>query len=107
MPNMRLEYVDIERATPEQRAVIDTVASSPRGPIRGGPIGIWLHSPEFAQRAQHLGTFCRFQSTVPPLLSELTILICAAHWHAGYEWSSHLGPALKAGLSQDAADALR
>jgi 4-carboxymuconolactone decarboxylase len=104
---VRLAYPDFSNPTFAQKAVIEAVSSSPRGVTQGGPIGVWLHSPALAERAQALGTFCRFQSSVPTRLCELTILIVAAHWKADYEWAAHSEPALKAGVSRAIMDDLR
>jgi len=62
------------------------------------PLRVWLHSPELASRAQTLGEFCRYGTTLPPALSELAILIVGAHWRASYEFQVHAQAARHAGL---------
>lgn len=89
-----------------QRRVAAAVASGPRGSVRG-PIAVWLHRPELADRAQALGAYCRYQSTLPPRLSELAILVTAKVWHAGYEWRAHAPMALAGGLAAEPVEALR
>ena len=37
-------------------------------------------------RVSALGEYLRFRSALPPRLSELAILITAAHWRQEYEW---------------------
>lgn len=91
--------------TAAQSEVHDRIASGPRGGVRG-PLAIWLHRPEFADRAQALGRYCRYDSSLPPRLSELAILTTARIWDAGYEWDTHLTHALAAGLSQSVVDRL-
>lgn len=103
---MRLPELDEPTMTPEQRAIHHAIRSGPRGDVPG-PLKVWLHSPALAERAQALGAFCRYQSSLPPRLSELAILVTGAVWRAGYEWASHEGHALKAGLSPALVDALR
>lgn len=103
---MRLRPPDPESLTPEQRAVRDAIASGPRGGVRG-PLALWLHRPEMADRAQALGRWCRYDSALPPRLSELAILTTAAIWRSEYEWHAHRGPALAAGLSEEVIEAIR
>lgn len=92
--------------TPEQRRVHDMIASGPRGLVQG-PLRVWLHSPALAERAQALGAFCRYGSSLPPKLSELAIIITGAHWRAGFEWHVHAPIAEKAGLAPAAVEAIR
>ena len=53
-----------------------------------------------------LGEYLRFRSSLPPRLSEFTILITAAHWEQQFEWDVHAPIALKAGIAQSTLDAL-
>jgi 4-carboxymuconolactone decarboxylase len=92
--------------TPAQRAVHDAIASGPRGKVEG-PLRVWLQSPELAERAQALGAFCRFGTSLHPRLSELAILVTGAHWRAGFEWHAHAPIALKAGLAPEIVEAIR
>ena len=101
----RLSLLPPDAMTAEQRAVHDRIASGPRGGVRG-PLAIWLHRPELADRAQMLGRYCRYDSSLPPRLSELAILTTARIWDAGYEWQAHLQPAREAGLSDQIINAL-
>jgi 4-carboxymuconolactone decarboxylase len=86
-----------EQMSEAQRKVHDAIAGGPRGGVRG-PFSALLHSPELADRAQKLGEYCRFNSSLPPRLSELAILIVARYWSAQYEWHAHSALAAKAGL---------
>lgn len=97
MTGPRLPDLDPENLTPEQAAVHDAITAGPRGSVRG-PLKIWLHSPELAQRAQALGQYARYDSALPPIQSELAILITARFWSSGFEWSTHVPHALAAGL---------
>jgi 4-carboxymuconolactone decarboxylase len=58
-----------------------------------------LQSAELAERAQALGAFCRFGTSLPPALSELAILVTGAYWRAGFEWHVHAPIAQAAGVS--------
>ncbi|MEZ5923846.1 MAG: carboxymuconolactone decarboxylase family protein, partial [Hyphomicrobiaceae bacterium] len=63
--------------------------------------------PEFAERAQAVGAYCRFGSSLPPRLSEFAILITGAYWRASFEWYAHAPLALAGGLSASVAEAVR
>ena len=102
----RLPDLDPATLTPKQRVVHDAIAQGPRGRVEG-PLRVWLNSPDLAERAQALGAFCRFNSSLPPRLSELAILVTGAYWQAGFEWHVHAPVALQAGLDAAAVDAIR
>ncbi len=102
----RIPELDVAKLTPEQRRVHDTIVAGPRGKVEG-PLKVWLQSPKFAVRAQELGTHCRFNSGLPPRLSELAILLTGAYWKAGFEWWAHAPMAIKAGLDPEAVEAIR
>lgn len=90
----------------EQKLVHDEIASGPRGRVVG-PLAVWLNRPSLADKAQKLGQYCRYDSSLPPRLSELAILTTARIWDATFEWQSHEPPARAAGLSDDIIEALR
>jgi len=86
--------------TPEQRSVYDEAASGRRGHAPA-PMIAWLQNPELARRAQKLGELVRYETSLPPRLSELAILTVARHWTAHFEWQAHKKEALKAGISPE------
>ena len=92
--------------TPEQQIVHDRIAAGPRGTVRG-PLAVWLHRPDLADRAQALGEYCRYGSSLSPRLSELAILVTARIWAAEYEWFAHKQHALTAGLDPAIIEAIR
>ena len=102
----RLPILTDNAMTPEQQRVADAIKSSPRGVVQG-PLLAWLHSPRLADRAQALGAFCRYDTSLPPRLSELAIITVGAYWRAGFEWFVHAPIAEKAGLDPAAIEALR
>lgn len=102
----RLPGAAFDQLTPEQRRVHDAIAAGPRGAVEG-PLRVWLTSPELAERAQNLGAFCRFGTSLPRRLSELAILVTGAHWRAGFEWHIHAPIAIQAGLSPAAVETIR
>jgi 4-carboxymuconolactone decarboxylase len=103
---MRLAKLSYEQLSPEQKVAWDEVVAGPRKKMHG-PFFIWLHSPELLSRGQKLGLYARFQSSLPQRLSELCILIIAAHWKAEGEWVDHAPIARDLGVETDALEALR
>src|ERR671913_2409487 len=77
-----------------------------RGVDPFGPFIALLASPELMTRVSTLGEYLRFRSALPPKLSELAILITAAHWRQQYEWDVHAPIALKAGIPHAVIDAI-
>ncbi len=89
----------------EQARIYDAIVET-RGSI-AGPFGIWLHSPELADRAQSLGEFVRYRTSLESRLSELAILVTARFWDCQVEWSLHEPFAVESGLSERIIDAVR
>jgi 4-carboxymuconolactone decarboxylase len=102
----RLPRLAPEEMSAEQRRVHDAIVAGPRGAVQG-PLAVWHNSPDFAERAQALGAYCRYDSALPPRLSELAILTVGAFWKAGFEWHMHAPAGLKAGLDAEALEAIR
>lgn len=72
-----------------------------------GPFVTLLHSPELMTHAQKLGDYLRYRSAIGTTLSELAILITARVWSQDYEWHLHRPLAVKAGIREEIADAIR
>jgi 4-carboxymuconolactone decarboxylase len=102
----RVPLLEPAQMSPEQKRIHDVIASGPRGQVRG-PLAVWLHRPAMAERAQALGQYCRYETSLPTRLSEWAILVMARHWRSEYEWWAHKPLALKAGVSAPMIDALR
>jgi 4-carboxymuconolactone decarboxylase len=102
----RLPDLDPAQLTPAQKRVHDMIVAGPRGSVPG-PLAVWLRRPDLAERAQALGQYCRYDSALPPRLSELAILLTARHWAADYEWWAHEKHARAAGLTDAVIEAVR
>jgi 4-carboxymuconolactone decarboxylase len=102
---MRVKDLSPEDMSVEQRAVAAEAASGKRGRVPA-PLRAWLHSPELGRRAQRLGEFIRYDTSLPPHLSELAILMTARHWTSHYEWYAHKRDALKAGIDPAIIEAI-
>ena len=92
--------------TPGQRVVYEKVVSGPREALVG-PLRAALHCPELADRWQSLGVLLRFQTSIPPRLSELVILVTARRWNSQIEWYIHAEAARKASLPEPIIEAIR
>jgi 4-carboxymuconolactone decarboxylase len=88
--------------TRHQQALLQSIRSGPRGgsTLIRGPFAVFLHAPAFGELAQQLGGHCRYNTGVPPRLSELAILVTAKFWRAQYEWFAHVPQAERAGVKR-------
>jgi 4-carboxymuconolactone decarboxylase len=102
----RLDPPNTDALSHKQQEVHDEISAGPRGSVRG-PLGVWLWRPEMASKAQALGQYCRYDSSLPPRLSELAILITARYWSSEFEWQHHKPIALDAGLNSELVEAIR
>ncbi|PLC49684.1 4-carboxymuconolactone decarboxylase [Pollutimonas subterranea] len=95
-----------DQMSEHQRRVYDAIMAGPRGRVRG-PLAVWLHRPGLAEHAQALGQYCRYDSSLPPRLSELAILTMAALWRSDFEWWAHQPIAVEAGITPDITECIR
>ena len=102
----RIPILAADEMNAEQQRFHKNITDGPRGGM-GGPFQAWIHSPDFADRAQKVGEYCRYNSVLEPRLSELAILFTARHWTAQFEWFAHAPMALKGGLAPDIIEAIR
>ena len=101
----RLPKIEAEQMSAEQQRVTSEITAGPRGEVRGPFIPL-LHNPKAADAVQRMGSFLRFDGTLPAALREMAILLVARHWTAQYEWFAHLKIALNEGLDPAIADAI-
>ena len=104
----RVPVLTEEELSPEQRALLASIRSGPRGTattIRG-PFAVFLHAPAFGELAQRLGGHCRYKTAVPPRLSEFAILVTAQLWRAQFEWFAHVPLAERAGVKNETINEL-
>jgi 4-carboxymuconolactone decarboxylase len=91
--------------SPEQRQVYDKVVSGPRGKMEG-PLRAALHNAELADRWQALGALLRYNTLLPPRLSELAILVTGRACNSPFEWFAHRREAEKIGIEPAILEAL-
>jgi 4-carboxymuconolactone decarboxylase len=100
----RMGAVPADKMTPAQKqAVADHTAA--RGQLTG-PWQVLVRSPELMGRVRGLSDYVRFNSALPPRLSEFVILITAREWSQAYEWNAHQPLAVKGGLNPEIAKAI-
>ena len=71
----RLEPLKPDEMSEDQKIIADEIIAS-RGEI-AGPFIPWLRNAELADSNKKLGSFCRFNTSLSPRLSEFIILIVA------------------------------
>jgi 4-carboxymuconolactone decarboxylase len=101
----RFRPLTYDELNPAQRALADRDLAAPSR-SGGGPLNIYLRSPEFAELARPLSTYLRFKAPFPEKLKELAIMLTGRFWGGTYVWYSHRAFAIKAGLSEDLVKAL-
>ncbi len=89
-----------------QRQAYDAIVDGARGEM-AALFWPWLSSPELCDRAQALGEFVRYKTSLPPRLSELAILVTARFWKSNFEWVSHEPIARETGLAPDIIEAVK
>ena len=94
----RMPPIPDDEMTPEQAAAVEEFKRARDTTRFGGPFVPLLRSPEMLSRARNVGDYVRFNSVLPPRLSEFVILITARHWTQNYEWSAHAPIAEREGL---------
>ncbi|WP_254277633.1 carboxymuconolactone decarboxylase family protein [Halomonas sp. 3H] len=101
----RIELPSAHDMDPQQHAIYQSVLKT-RGNA-DGPFLAWLHSPGLAGPAQQLGAFCRYDTQLSLVESELLILCVAAHFHCDGEQQIHEPIAIEAGLPEATVATLR
>ena len=101
---MRFDILEPDAMSAAQRELYDRIAGK-RGAVRG-PFNLWLYSPELCDKVEALGRFVRFDSSLPPQLRDIAILVTARHWDSSYMWNSYSRRAAEGGVAEDAIAAI-
>ena len=95
----RFAPLKADELSPSQKAWGDMIAAPPRNAkFAAPPYRAYIRNPELAPKLSALSEYLRWNTNLPPRLSEFAILITARQWTAQYEWFAHYPLALKAGL---------
>lgn len=103
----RIDPIPLEKMTAEQRRINDEISAARSGGQASGPFGLWLRTPELADRANAFGSHIRRETSAPQRLVELAVLVIARHWKAEYEWAVHEKHARRLGIDDAAIEAIR
>ncbi len=106
MSETRFPPLSPEDMTDEQRAVVDSIQSGPRGAGLRGPFNALLRSPALCDLVQRVGAHVRFSSSIPAPLNELAICMAGRKWGAQYEFYAHRRLGIEAGLDPAILDAV-
>jgi 4-carboxymuconolactone decarboxylase len=89
----------------KDHAIVDAIVGS-RGALQG-PFSMFLHCPEFAGRAAHLGAFVRFEGSLDMRVRVLAAMTAAREFEAEYVWGAQTGGARRQGVPESTITAIR
>ncbi len=105
--------------TGDQRALYDSVLTSPRAAGRGrsvllrddgtltGPFDPWLRSPRIGLLLERAGMALRTEAELAPGAREIAILVVARAWNADFEFWVHSIAARTNGVPEEVIEAIR
>jgi 4-carboxymuconolactone decarboxylase len=97
----RFSALQLDQLTPDQQTMATMLATPPRNnKLNTGPFNAYARSPGLGVLLLHVSDFVRFNSSLPPRLSEFAIMIAAQKWTQLYEWRAHYPLAIKGGLDR-------
>ena len=103
----RLSALRLDQLTPEQQTMATMLTTPPRNSqINTGPFNAYARSPGLGILLLQVSDYVRFNSSLPPRLSEFAILITSRQWTQQYEFSAHYPLAIKGGLDPKIANDL-
>src|SRR6202023_909448 len=86
----RFAPLKADELTQAQKAWADMIAAPPRNAkFVNPPYRAYIRNPDLAPRLSALSDYLRWNTSLPPRLSEMAILITARQWTAQYEWFAH------------------
>jgi len=93
------------QVAPEHQAIVDAILAS-RGALQG-PFTMFLHCPELAGRAAHLGAFVRFEGSLDMRVRVLAAMTVARELDAVYVWGAQTAGARRQGVPESTITAIR
>jgi 4-carboxymuconolactone decarboxylase len=97
----RFSELRLDQLTPEQQTMAKMLTVPPRNnQLNTGPFNAYARSPGLGILLLQVSDFVRFNSSLPPRLSEFAIMIAARQWSQLYEWRAHYPLAVKGGLDR-------
>jgi 4-carboxymuconolactone decarboxylase len=97
----RFSELRLDQLTAEQQQMAVILKTPPRNSeLNGGPFNAYARSPGLGLLLLQVSDYVRFNSSLPPRLSEFAIMIAARQWSQPYEWRAHYALAIKGGLDR-------
>jgi 4-carboxymuconolactone decarboxylase len=97
----RFSELRLDQLTAEQQQMAVHLKTPPRNSeLNGGPFNAYARSPGLGLLLLQVSDYVRFNSSLPPRLSEFAIMIAARQWSQPYEWRAHYPLAIKGGLDR-------
>src|SRR5580700_11321641 len=97
----RFSQLRLDQLTPEQQKMATMLTTPPRNSgLNTGPFNAYARSPGLGILLLQVSDYVRFNSSLPPRLSEFAIMIAARQWAQPYEWRAHYPLAIKGGLDR-------
>jgi 4-carboxymuconolactone decarboxylase len=97
----RFSQLGLDQLTPEQQKMATMLTTPPRNSgLNTGPFNAYARSPGLGLLLLQVSDYVRFNSSLPPRLSEFAIMIAARQWSQAYEWRAHYPLAIKGGLDR-------
>src|ERR687888_2665606 len=94
-----------DQVAAKDHAIVDAIVGS-RGALQG-PFTMFLHCPELAGRAAHLGAYVRFEGTLDMRVRVLAAMTVAREFEALYVWGAQTGGARKLKVPEETITAIR
>jgi 4-carboxymuconolactone decarboxylase len=94
-----------DQVAEKDHPIVDAITQS-RGAIQG-PFTMFLHCPELAGRAAHLGAFVRFEGSLDMRVRVLAAMTVARELEAVYVWGAQTGGARRLGVPESTITAIR
>jgi 4-carboxymuconolactone decarboxylase len=105
MAQQRMLPIPDDKMTEAQKKIVADIVSGPRGRL-SPPFVPLLRSPDLLSRVQRVGEYLIYHNSLNPRIFELSVLLVARQWTQQFEWRTHYPLALKAGVKQEAVDAI-
>src|SRR5499427_1672920 len=97
----RFSELRLDQLTAEQQKMATVLKTPPRNSaLNSGPFNVYARSPGLGLLLLQVSDYVRFNSSLPPRLSEFAIMIAARQWSQPYEWRAHYPLAIKGGLDR-------
>ena len=100
------EFVEREDLPENERHYFDAVTGSRGQTQLRGPFPTMMNLPELTKRIAHVGDYVRFETSLSPIIRELTIIATAKECGCEIEWNGHVKRAREEGLREEAIEVL-